>query len=407
MPNPTIIATRADDSTAALSPTTLRKLGRDESFLEELITKHPELLELDAARPDLRFPYVIFRQQDIINAMDRTIIPDILLFTASGHAIIVEVKLGDNPELRDRKALAQVIDYAAAFIDRTEDELVSIFSSRAIRHNSWDELIASLFPEEVQIEPLASSILRRLQQGEVDLIIACDHAPFGLSKLLSGISRQSALPYALRLVEITPYVDSSKNGNPIFVSRVQLRTDIISRTAVTVRYEEGSVDRPSVQVETTSVDDIEEHMKAGSESRYWSDAEISDAVDKSEATIVKRLYDMAQNDSIASQIQSVGKKRSPSFGFYLRKVDADGVEFCHQVFNYRIGATSLVIYLNMIEARGTKKLFDHFVSKLTSIFPLRMAKGLREPWFMLEEVEARFDEFRQAILELQEDSLNS
>jgi hypothetical protein len=130
MPTPAIVEYGEDGSTVRLAPTTVRGLGKDEQFLEELIATHPELLELEAISTGIHRPFKVFRQNDFMNALERTVIPDVTIFSASGHVIIVEVKLSDNPELRDRKVLSQVIDYAGAFVDRSDDELIAIFSRR-------------------------------------------------------------------------------------------------------------------------------------------------------------------------------------------------------------------------------------------------------------------------------------
>ena len=123
MPTPTIIEHNSQGKTADLVPTTVRELGKDEQFLEDLIAAHPALLELETNIEGVKGPFRIFSQNDFVNALDKSIIPDLTILCASGHVIIVEVKLSDNPELRDRKVIAQILDYAAAFVDRSAEEL--------------------------------------------------------------------------------------------------------------------------------------------------------------------------------------------------------------------------------------------------------------------------------------------
>ena len=105
MPTPAIVEYGEDGSTVRLKPTTMRGLGKDEQFLEELIATHSELLELETITTGIHRPFKVFRQNNFTNALERTVIPDVTIFTASGYIIIVEVKLSDNPELRDRKVL--------------------------------------------------------------------------------------------------------------------------------------------------------------------------------------------------------------------------------------------------------------------------------------------------------------
>jgi hypothetical protein len=180
MPIPAIIALDGTGRTQRVLPTTLHDLGKSEEYLEEIIAAHPELLELEPLKTGIHGPFTIFRQRDLWNALEKSIVPDILLFSASGHVIIVEVKLSNNQELRDRRVVAQIIDYSGAFVDRSEDELLDVFSVGRTSAQSWEELIGSLFPGEVHIENIANRILSRLTTGEIDMVIACDKAPLGL-----------------------------------------------------------------------------------------------------------------------------------------------------------------------------------------------------------------------------------
>jgi len=401
MTKPVVVEYYENGNTILLTPTTVRGLGKNEQFFEELIEKCPELLELESISTGIQKPFKIFRQNMFINAIERTIIPDITIFSASGHVIIVEVKLVDNPELRDRKVLSQVIDYAGAFVDRTDEELTMIFSGRSENGETWEQLIESFFPNQQNVETLSARILRRLQRGEVNMVVACDKAPPGLSKFISGISRQSALPFSLMLAEITPYVSpDDQNLTAIFVSRATLKTEIVSRTAVTVSFEQGSNERPSVRVETTPIEEIEQTIAAGDESRLWTETEIEEAAMSSTDSVVRSLFELAKTESNAQEIMSPGKKQTATFGFYLRGIDSNGVEKTKQVFNYRIGDPTLRIYLNMLETIVSEEKYHQFVIRLKDIFPKPMGRDLREPYIPLKEVQEHFDEFRDAILGL-------
>jgi hypothetical protein len=401
MPMPAVVEFNDDGSTARLVPTTVRELGKNEQFLEELIAEHPELLELETVGTGIRRPLKVFRQNDLLNALERTIIPDLIIFSASGHVIIVEVKLSDNPELRDRKVLSQVIDYAGAFVDLDEDELFTIFSHDHGSVKAWNHLIESFFPEEKNIDILSDQIKKRLRRGEVDMVVACDNAPPGLNKFLAGISKQSALPFSLMLAEITPYVHyGSPNASVHFISKAILRTEIVSRTAVTVRYEQGSNERPSVKVETTPIDEIEENLEHTDDSRLWTEKEIEEAITSIKHPVVKKLFELSKRKSEAQRIMSPGKKKKPAFGFYIRRVSSDGSEMTKQVFNYRIGDSTLRIYLNMLESIITEDEYRKFLTRLKELFPEPMGRDLREPFIALNDIEEHFVYFEELILSL-------
>ena len=403
MATPTIIEYREGTPATKVTPTTVRALGKQEDFLEDLIAANPELLELESNMLGIQGPFVVLRQNDLVNSLDRAIIPDLVIFCSSGQVIIVEVKLSDNPELRDRKVLAQVIDYAGAFVDRSEDELLGIFSRYDQTAETWHQLISAMFPKTENIKIVANRISDRFQRGELHLVVACDKAPPGLSTFLSGTSRQSALPFTLSLVEITPYADSDHEASRVlFVSKAILQTEIVSRTAVTVRYEQGSNERPTVRIDTTPLVEIEEMLAQPSDARYWSEAEIEEAVNAANQPIINKLFKFAKTESNADQIISPGKKQNPVFGYYLRGTDAEGIERTKQVFNYRVGSTELVVYLNMIETITPEAKYNEFIRRLIDIFPTFMSKGLKEPWIPLSDIDESFDEFRSIILSLKE-----
>jgi hypothetical protein len=395
---PSIVETNEHGRALPLFATTVRGLGKPEHFLEDVIEASPFLLELESDGSGTRGPFKICRQNDLLNAVERAVVPDLVIMSASGHVTIVEVKLHDNPELRDRRVVAQILDYVGAFVERTEDELLAIFSRLAPSADSWEQLVATFFPDEPNFRIIAERIASRFRRGEVNCVVACDVAPPGLARFLSSISRQSALPFTLSLAEITPFVRDKNNPWPVvFVSSVLLRTEIVSRTAVTVRYEEGSNEQPSVSVETTSIDEIEQNLADATDARSWTVQEIEDAVRATEDPIVGRLFELAKTESGAGQLHSPGKKRNPVFGFYITRTDPDGTTHTKQVFNYRVGDPTLRIYLNMLITMVPERTYELFVKRLKELFPKWTERDLKEPWIPLTEVETKFEEFRKLL----------
>lgn len=389
---PSIVEIHENDQTRPLVATTVRELGKPEKFLKDVIEANPLLLELESDGSGTRGPYKICRQNDLINALDRAVVPDLVILSASGHVTIVEVKLHDNPEIRDRRVVAQILDYVGAFVEQTEEQLLAVFSKLAPSATSWEQLVATFFPDEPNVRIVADRIASRFQRGEVNCVVACDIAPPGLSKFLSSISRQSALPFTLSLAEITPFVRKDMNSSPVvFVSRVLLRTEIVSRTAVTVRYEEGVIDRPSVSIETTSIDEIEQNLEDVTEARSWTAQEIEEAVRATNDPTVIRLFELARTESVAGQLHSPGKKRSPVFGFYITRTDTDGSTHTKQVFNYRVGDPTLRIYLNMLITMVPENTYVLFVERLKELFPEWTERDLKEPWIPLREIGSKLD----------------
>jgi hypothetical protein len=222
------------------SATTLERLGRDEEFLEKRLANTPGLLQLESLRTGIRGPYVVFPQVRLETPQGRAVRPDITILSASGHLIVVEVKLFGNPELQDRRVLAQVIDYAACFTALTAEQLVRALGGADGTEMRWPAFVQRLFPSEESPGELAEVLLARVQSGNLNLIIVCDRAPAGLDELVKGVARQSALEFDLQLVEVAPYTCRTR-GDPevIFVPRTRLVTEVVARTAVTVTYRQG------------------------------------------------------------------------------------------------------------------------------------------------------------------------
>ena len=240
-------------------PTTLDALGKDEEFLEDTIAAAPELLRMENRSTGIHGPYAAFRQLEFLTPQDRIIRPDIVLLAASGNVIVVEVKLYANPELRDRRVVAQVVDYAAALTALTAEDVGQRFGAREGTQRAWTDRVRALFPAEHDPEELARVVLDHLRTGEINLVVACDKAPAGLQEMLRGVSSQASLDFSLDLVEIEPHVREGQ-CDILFVPRTRLMTEVVGRTVVKVTYQQGDA-KPLVAVATSTVDEIEQKMQ--------------------------------------------------------------------------------------------------------------------------------------------------
>lgn len=246
--------------------TTLDQLDKKEEFLEEIIFREPRLLDLESLETGIRGPYLGFRQIAFQTPQGRPIRPDIVFLTAGGHVVVVEVKRGSNPELRDRQVIAQVVDYAGSFAQFSEDQLFRLFQPGAKtgrEATSWPEWIAVQFPDTDDPDELADVLLSRFRDGELHLCIVCDKAPPGIRELVEGVASQSALGFDLSLIEVHPHVREGRHDEILFMPTTPLRTEIISRTAVRFLHEPGT-ERPIVQIMVDSPQAIEEAIQTHS-----------------------------------------------------------------------------------------------------------------------------------------------
>jgi len=246
----------------------------NESFLESLIAERPDLLGIAnrSDGSDIDGPFVAFSQVALLAFNNRIIKPDLVLLWQSGHVVIVEVKLFDNPELRDRKVVAQLLEYAACFSKCNESELLECFGSGR-SETSWAALIASIFPTSSDPVRLAHRLAAKFEAADLHLVIACDRAPVGLHELVSGVIRQSALGlYAFRVVEVMAFSSGINDMGVAFLPRSLLKTQVVARTAVTVNVAGGSV--PAISVSVTALEDQEvatKEARADSPKGVWSE----------------------------------------------------------------------------------------------------------------------------------------
>jgi hypothetical protein len=277
-------------------PTTLDKINKDETFLERIISENPSLLQLESRQTGIKGPYIIYRQISFQTPQNRTIIPDIVILTGSGHIVVVEVKRYINDELKDRRVISQIVDYAASFSALNTDEISKIFNKTNSSTSDWGNIVYELFPNENDCEELASLFLSKLESGNINLIIACDKAPLGINELIKGISKQSTLEFDLKLLEITPYIRNNvkKESEILFVPKTKLATEIVARTAITVIYRQEDK-TPSVDIKTTSIEEIEEKIdqaKKGAEGRRlqkWSHDLLTEEIQNLSAELNKKL----------------------------------------------------------------------------------------------------------------------
>jgi len=381
--------------------TTLEKLGLDEMFLEDTIASAPALLGLESR--ELYGPYKAFTQIDLRTPTKRNIHADVILFTVSGHVILVEVKRFGNPELRDRSVIAQIVDYASTIQTLDEPELCRVFG-RSVS-STWADLVQSWFPEEPEPEDLADTFRQRLECGEVNLVIACDRIPAGVIDVVRGISTQAAVGFELDLVEITPCHRSDEPAGPVmFLPRVRLSTEIVGRTVVTVKFEEGTP-RPEVSAVTTTAADIAANIRQvkGSVGREFSEEEVREDFVAGGNPTVLELLEFCSTHSTNHQIVAPGLKQKASFGFFLPYVDAAGKPRTFMAFT--IGNTAdPQLYWYLQRMRSWIRCYPEFEARMETLFGSDVDLSRKEAYQPLQSVRTHMAEFKDLLVWLRDHS---
>jgi len=283
-----------DGTVRSAVPRTVSELGQDEAFLERIVAGQPELLGLDSKSTGLHGPFVPFRQTTFHTPLGRQIRPDIVFLSASGHPVIVEVKLYDNAELRDRRVISQVVDYAASFTALDPKELLAALSPE---ETSWPTFIERAFPNE-DAEELADALVHRFAAGELTLVIVCDRLPSGLREAVEGIAVQSALAFDLSVVELQPFV-ADGDAAVFFAPHRRIETEIVARTVVTVTLAEGAP-VPGIRVTVDSPQTIGKALESAREATAGSRRGRTTVANDAVPLLDQRLHDLIAASSIGA-----------------------------------------------------------------------------------------------------------
>ncbi|MFN0017234.1 MAG: hypothetical protein ACKVP0_03180 [Pirellulaceae bacterium] len=382
--------------------TTLDKLGKDEKFLEDILAACPELIGLESRRSGIRGPYKIFTQLSLQTPTGRGIVLDIVILASSGHVIVVEVKRHVNPELRDRAVIAQIIDYASSFAALAEHEIVALFGSLTGPQN-WGEIVQGHFPEDETCDELAETLLKRMKDGELNLVIACDKIPPGLPDVVAGIAVQNAFGFDLDLVEVAPFVcEISSTAEIIFVPSTRISTEIVSRTAVTVTYREGNA-KPSTSVQVTSMEEVEENVREARRgenpnARLWTIEEVEEQFRQFGNPTALDLFEFARRESADGKIIAEGLKVNAVFGFYVKGMDKDRKPVKRMLFNCWVGGESIYLFLNSAAGMASEADLAEFKVRLKNVFPDELDGNRKEAYLSLDAISKHLSEFKDILL---------
>jgi len=259
-PLPLVQFNNANQRIKQWTPTTFAALeGKIERDLEGMIACDLATLGIEElARTDRK--YQVLRQCQLPRQMASTIKPDILVIREDGELFVIEVKVGTNAELFDRKAIGQVIEYASAISQLSEAELANMLDLENKGLN-LGELFDHWFMTPKYTTPYrvqnARKLVNNIVSGNINLFIVSDVLPSGAYNWIDGWSTQSHVPFNFSAIEVTPFVNDH-DASLLLVPQTKIETAIISRTVVEVKQVGEQV---AVKILPTSVDQIEQNQK--------------------------------------------------------------------------------------------------------------------------------------------------
>ena len=251
-----------------------------ETYLENAIAAQPELICPPSSDPDHRVsgPFVPFTQVRLPAFSGGSIFPDLVVLCGSGDILVAEVKLYDNQDLRNRKVVSQVLEYAASLSTMDEHALLDCLlaseettlrkrgepppdfsrgTTTSAGESGWEQFVRRHFGGHVpDPKALAVRFLGCLRRRRLQLVIVADEVPRGTRELVEAVVGQEAIgEYRLRVVEIGTFVDPERR-RVIFLPETSVETEIVQRTIVEIRA--PNVSSLDVKVAVTSLRDAEE-----------------------------------------------------------------------------------------------------------------------------------------------------
>ena len=397
----------AEEAGETWRPTTLDKLGKSEAFLEDVLAKSPDLLGLRGYHSGIQQSFRVFPQRRLTSPTERTNRPDLVLLSGDGHIVLVEVKLGSNPELKNRDVIGQIVDYAASFPSLNERDLIKLFGQKVSWAETWSELIATLFPENDDSEELAAALFERIQSGKIHLAIACDRIPPGVAETVANIAAQQALgEFTLDLIEVVPFVCDNMPGKILFVPTPRLTTEIVARTVVTLKYPEGD-SRPFLDVRTTSVEEIAQNVEktrqgAISPKRSWTHEEIEQACRENAEPAALHLFEFAKKYSASGRVTSGDVHARPTFNFYVKGRMENGKEKEASLLVYGGGDSIKFYFDNSVNKFVSQEIATEYRSRLKGLFVGSIYLDKPEPTVLLSDLTPHLEQLCRLLLWVQE-----
>jgi hypothetical protein len=221
----------------SLRPIDLSKGLYQETWLQQLIDHHPEILPITELNETFGLPISLGREVDGI---------DNLLITDQGKLILVETKLWRNPE-GHRTVVGQILEYAsrlAGWDFKTLSEKVRNRHPQSLSiHEITREACENLEYDELEFE---SRIQQSLKTGEFLLLIVGEKIHPTATQLADLIQSKPHLEFKLSFVELLCFHQNKDDDWPlIVVPRVVSKSNEITRSVVKILYEEK---RPEVVV---------------------------------------------------------------------------------------------------------------------------------------------------------------
>lgn len=224
-----------DEKVEKLERISLNSGVYDESWVQELCFRYPNILPLEEIEPACGSMIPICRELVVESGSI-----DLIYVNASGFITIGECKLWRNPEAR-RKVVGQILDYAKDlskwnYSKFSKECLRSLKAASNTKSSLYDIVHKSDRDDKIEASQFADNVQKNLKKGRFLLAIIGDGIRENMEELVAYIHRNANLNFTLGLIEMPIYRNSS--NDLVITPRVIAKTVEIER--VVYRIAEGS-----------------------------------------------------------------------------------------------------------------------------------------------------------------------
>ena len=205
-----------------------------ESFFQELMFEHPEVLPLAEIEGAIEGLISVCREMPTAHGRI-----DNLFITADGQIVIAEAKLWRNPQAR-REVIVQALDYASCLFRMSYAEFESAALNGQRGGGQKPRSLWELVPDGMRLpEPeFIDAVSRNLRRGRIVVLLVGDGIREETEQLVEMLQSHAGFHFTFAIVELSVFSLPGRQER-LVVPRTLLRTQMVERGVV--RIEDGHV----------------------------------------------------------------------------------------------------------------------------------------------------------------------
>lgn len=259
-----------DSSGEEFQPIEEQDSAFDESWLQELIRKHPKIL------PCGEIEHIFYPLMPIgfeVSCEAGSI--DNLFIARNGYLVLVETKLWKNPQAK-REVIAQAIDYACSISKWNYGKLDEVVKDYTKKYEKTElNLIDWVENQSGQVEGgrafFEEMVIKNLRLGRFLVLIVGDRIRPSVIEMVSHINKYPHLATNVALVELHCYHwIGQKEAWPILViPNIIAQTEVIERSIVQVTVNQDGTYQVDARQEKKQEKDKERRRLMLTEESFW------------------------------------------------------------------------------------------------------------------------------------------